>query len=394
MKRILHIIPYKALFPPKNGGQLRSFYLMDQLARNNVLDVLSYQDSENFKELGYSNKNINFYTPHSFKLKLGFWVILPVSIRNALRYRWLRRDLKGPASSTVLDFAHTIKVLAKKTNYDLVVYEHITSMMLAPIVKRAISNAKTIIDAHNIDYKLTEDKTRRDQTKDIESNFYKEVDYFWACSQMDVKELESMNQNRITGEVVPNGVDSNKKPFHKIKKGLTKKLLFCGSLNYQPNQEGLLWFYDTVWPLIIKHIHDVELTIIGRGDLSPYKHFENDQRIKLIGEVEDVAPYYKKSYISIVPLLNGSGTRLKILEAMSFGNPIVTTSIGAEGIKATHEKEVLIADTSEAFANSIVDIIRMHLNGEALRYKALELVQSTYDWNIIGEQLNKTLFND
>ncbi len=394
MKNILHIIPYKNLFPPQNGGQLRCFHLMDQLARFNQVDVLSYQSMDELAAKGYTNSNINFYTPKSFANKLGIWLMLPVSISNTFRYRCLRRSLKGPAGATVLDFAHIIKALAKIKSYDLVVYEHIASLQLAPLVKRQLPSAKTVIDAHNIDYKLIDDAELKAKTKHTEEHFYQEVDTFWACSQEDVEELEVMNQHCIKGTVVPNGVDTLNKPYHTNKEGLAKKLLFCGSLNYHPNKEGLLWFYNKVWPIITKEIEDIELCIIGRGDTKPFKHFSGDKRIKLVGEVEDVLPYYQQNYIAIVPLLSGSGTRLKILEAMSFGNPIVTTSIGIEGINVENRREALIADTPEAFSDAIIEIINTPELGETFRDKANQLIKSTYDWNVIGEQLNKNLSND
>jgi len=394
MKKILHIIPYHTVFPPSNGGQLRCFHLMDQLANNYKIDVFSYQSAEDITNKGYSKNNINFYIPHSFPLKNQLWSILPTSLRNAFRYRWLRRSLKGPASATVLDFAHIVEVLSKKRKYDIVIYEHISSMLLSPIIKRFQPYAKTIIDAHNIDNKLLPQKKLKAHTRNIEEHFYKEVDSFWACSQEDLEELELMNNSRLLGTLVCNGVDTLNKPYHHNKVGLNKNLLFCGSLDYPPNKEGLIWFYEEIWPLIITQINDVKLTIIGRGDTTPYKHFENDLRINLVGEVDDVTTYYKKNYIAIVPLLSGSGTRLKILEAMSFGNPTVTTSIGIEGIKAENNKETLIADSPEAFANSVVKIIKSPELGETIRVNANQLIKATYDWKVIGEQLNKSLFND
>ena len=393
MLRILHIIPYYNIYPPKNGGHLRCFNLMDELGKKNIVDVLCYQKADIIAGNGYTNKNITFYNPDTISIPKTLFSFLPKKIGNALRHRWLRRSIKGPANCIVLDFAHIIEHLSKQYKYDFVIFEHLYTMTLAPIVKRLIPKGTTILDAHNIDYKLINNKIARDKTRDIEENLYKVVDNFWACSGDDVNELEQMNKHRITGTMVPNGVDMISKPFHAEKKGLEKKLLFCGSLNYHPNKEGLLWFYENIWPLITKQAENVELTIIGRGDTSPFEHFKQDNLINLIGEVDDVSPYYQQNYIAIVPLLSGSGTRLKILEAMSFGNPIVSTTIGIEGIQATNEQDVLIADKPGDFAQSVISIIQNPAIGEDIRKNAYKLIQSTYDWKVIGEQLNKYLSN-
>ena len=386
MKRILHVIPHKNLYPPLNGGNLRCFHLMDQLSRFFTMDVLCYQGKEEFEDRGYLNKNINFYGPESYPVN-RLWKLLPVKLRNAIRYRLIRRSLSGPAGAVVLDFAHVIQHLATKHQYDCVVFEHLSSMKLAPIVKRLMPNAKTIIDAHNIDSKLTNSEA----IKGTEKHLYKEVNSFWGCSREDVNKLEEMNRHRIIGTVVPNGVDAQAKPFVREKKGLETKLLFCGTLSYYPNKEGLLWFYREIWPLITYRLEDIQLTIIGRGDTKPFEHFKSDDRIQLVGEVDEVGPYYQESYLSIVPLLSGSGTRLKILEAMSFGNPVISTSLGIEGIEASHRKEAIVADKADDFANAIIEVVLNSSIGEELRKNAHNLVMTRYDWRVIGEQLSKHL---
>jgi glycosyltransferase involved in cell wall biosynthesis len=124
------------------------------------------------------------------------------------------------------------------------------------------------------------------------------------------------------------------------------------------------------------------------------EHLKSDKRIDLIGEVDDVEPYYRESYISIVPLLSGSGTRLKILEAMSFGNPIVTTHKGIEGIEAKNLKEAIIVEKPEDFAKGIYEIIQNPEIGEKLRNNASKLVDSIYDWDVIGNNINQVLCDE
>jgi glycosyltransferase involved in cell wall biosynthesis len=109
--------------------------------------------------------------------------------------------------------------------------------------------------------------------------------------------------------------------------------------------------------------------------------------------VLDVQPFYYHASVCIAPLLSGSGTRLKILEAMSFGNPVVSTSIGAEGIDCVNGTHILIGNDSETFATHVLSLLRNKIQFDMIRTNALELVKATYDWNIIGKKIN-TKLND
>ena len=386
--RILHIIPYGNLFPPKNGGQLRCFHLMDELSKYYKLDVLCYQSPRTFHENGYNNENIKFYSPNSYVKSEGIFKYFPSKIKNALRFRLLTKTLFQSATLEVLEFSHIIKALSKFNNYKIVVFEHLTAMSLAPIVKKYLPYAKLVLDAHNVDHLLiSPDYISHKQIKKIESELYKYVDEFWACSQNDVSILEYLNHGKIHGSIVPNGVSIMDKPYIEDKDSTYSTILFCGTLDALPNKEGILWFYKEIWPLIIKTRPDAKLLVIGKGNRKPFAAFESDPTVDFVGEVDDVNPYYKESFIAIVPLLSGSGTRLKVLEAMSLGNPLITTSKGIEGIEFESGTHALVADKSEAFASSIIAILTNPEKGEVLRSNAYKLVVKKYNWSTIVHNL-------
>jgi glycosyltransferase involved in cell wall biosynthesis len=130
------------------------------------------------------------------------------------------------------------------------------------------------------------------------------------------------------------------------------------------------------------------LTVIGKGaNRETFKFLIDDVHVDFIGEVESLTDYYNASAVSVVPLHHGSGTRLKILESMSFGVPVVSTSIGAEGINCDKEVHLLIADSPEDFADKIISLFENEKLFENLRYKANQLVKYSYDWSKIGEAL-------
>ena len=384
MKKVLHIIPLRNLDPPKNGGQLRNFHLMKELTRHFKVDLLSYQEKLNF-----SSENLRTFSP--IPRGKNFFDLLPTSVSKSLEYRFLRRSQTGPANQVVLDFAPQLIELLKSNSYDYIIFEHLSSMLLSPIVKRYAPNAKLILDAHNIDYKLEKNPEIRHKIKKMESSLIRHVDYFFACSNDDVDELQDMNDIRLKGFNIPNGVDSKSKTYSAPKTGLEQKILFCGSLNYYPNKEGLLWFYKNCWSIITDALPEIRLEIIGRGDLSDYEELKNDSNIDLIGEVDEVNEYYHRNSIAIVPLLSGSGTRLKILEAMSFGNPVISTTIGIEGIEVENGKSAIIADEAADFAQAIINLCQAPDQIESLRAKAYQLIQEKYDWQVIGEKIKNHL---
>jgi len=391
--RILHIIPYSNLYPPMNGGQLRCFHLMDELSKHFQIDVLCYQSKSSIVKNGYKNEHIRFYSPQSFVKNEGVFKYLPTKLKNAFRYRFLTKTLFETATMEVLEFDHIVKELSKSNDYDVIVFEHLSAMSLLPIIKKYFLKAKFVLDAHNVDHLLLETNPSNikyyKKIKKLESNLYKYVNSFWACSKNDLNILESLNHNKIHGKVVPNGVAVKAKPYVEDKSNTYNTILFCGTLDAKPNKEGVLWFYKNIWPSIIKQKPDVKLWIVGKGNRTPFLDLESDTSVDFIGEVEDVGPYYKKSFIAIVPLLSGSGTRLKILEAMSFGNPIVTTSKGIEGIEFENGNHAFVADTIDDFSSNIIQILDAPNRGNQLRENAYKLVKKKYDWSIIVNNLVK-----
>jgi glycosyltransferase involved in cell wall biosynthesis len=217
------------------------------------------------------------------------------------------------------------------------------------------------------------------------------------CERFDmnlaVSELDKELFKKITGvenmEVVENGVDIDYfSPSDSIKKD--KSIIFAGRLDQYSNRESILYFCEKVWPLIkIKH-PDVRFTIIGNNP--PAKLAEiagNDKNIELLGYVDDVRPYFANAMISVCPIKDGGGTRIKILDALAMGMPIVSTSIGCEGIDVTSGADVLIADTPEKFADKVDWIITDAGKRQSMSNYARKTAEDKYSWKAIGEKLDR-----
>ncbi|MDD5217910.1 MAG: glycosyltransferase family 4 protein [Candidatus Omnitrophica bacterium] len=151
------------------------------------------------------------------------------------------------------------------------------------------------------------------------------------------------------------------------------EMLFCGTLNYKPNEEALSFFCRQIFPFIRRKIPDATLTIIGRGITDEVEKLKLLSGINVIGYVDDTKPFYDHAKLSVVPLLNGGGTRVKILESMIYKTSVVSTAIGAEGLDVIDGVHIAIADKPEEFANRCVELLldsekcmRIAMNGHAL----------------------------
>jgi len=394
-QKLLHIIPYKNFIPPKNGGALRCYHLCTELATYFDVTLITLQPASDIVDTNF--KNIKILNPAK-PLKLdGF----KAKLMNAIKYRWYMGTLKGPAEATVLEFYPVLKQLSKTETFDYVLMEHLSSMALGKAIKNWWPNAIRIVDQHNVDHllykqshdlRIKKNKKTFDRLKYQESHMHTYADNFLACSTKDVTELLRLNKNRIKGVVVPNG--TTQKKF--VQKDFSEpSLIFCGSLDYAPNKNGLLWFYEMIWPKLKMTVNGITLTVIGRNDHdNAYAPLKIDPQINFVGEVKDVTPYYQKNNIAIVPLLEGSGTRLKILEAMSFGLPVISTSIGAEGIDYIKNKHIIIANDEALFQQAIIDNVKKPTILKNLASESLLLINEKYNWQSIVRKMKQNLITN
>jgi glycosyltransferase involved in cell wall biosynthesis len=230
--------------------------------------------------------------------------------------------------------------------------------------------------------------------KNYENKLWPRFNEIHVCSGVDKIQVEKRSGHRNV-KVVPNGVDcaSHKPQEHKSARAQEKhfQLVYSGLMGWKPNEDAALYFAKEMYPRIKDKMKNVNWTIVGKGPKEEVKNLEKEGSIKVTGFVDDVKPYIYGSDVFVVPLRIGSGTRLKILEAMAMGIAIVSTSIGCEGIDVEHGKNIFIADDPGDFAKCVVDL----LSNDGLRFSIAEagrkLVEEKYDWDIIGNDLAKMI---
>jgi glycosyltransferase involved in cell wall biosynthesis len=155
------------------------------------------------------------------------------------------------------------------------------------------------------------------------------------------------------------------------------RLVFTGSFRYHTNYEAMLWFVGEVFPLVLQQIPDAELVISGDHANLP---LPSDKNVKLAGYVDDIKSLIASSAVALAPLWSGGGTRLKILEAMALGTPVVATSKGAEGLDAQSGEHLFVADDPIEFSNYVIKLLSNETLRKNMATKASLLVQEKYNW--------------
>lgn len=257
------------------------------------------------------------------------------------------------------EFETRLAAVLQQEKFDIVQLEmlHMTPYLQ---VIRTHSDAKVILRSHNIEHLIWE---RITQTT---GNFFKRKYLHHLTGKLKRYELKYLNEYdgiitisghdadyfrkhgcRIPITEVPFGVEVNdylpsNEPFE------FPSLFHLGSMNWMPNEEGIRWFVDEVWPLVHRRFPKTTLYLAGRMMPDWLKKLEKPG-IEVVGEVDDARAFIHSKAVMVVPLLSGSGIRIKIIEGMALGKAIISTTIGAEGIRYTNDLDILIADTPEAY---------------------------------------------
>jgi glycosyltransferase involved in cell wall biosynthesis len=169
-----------------------------------------------------------------------------------------------------------------------------------------------------------------------------------------------------------------------------RRIVFVGSMDYHANVEAAAWFVRRVWPRVSAAFPHLKLTLVGSNPVPAVRELAETPNVEVTGTVEDVRPFYREAVAAIVPLLTGGGTRLKILEAMAAGVPVVSSSIGAEGLEVSPDNDILIADGAEAWLTALRSLSADAALAGARAASGRELVRLRYDWRILGERLYRT----
>ena len=383
---IAELIPY----PSNSGGKLRTINMLKQLAYKYDIDYISYAQTpmttEQFDYMKRYCNNVYVYPGGKPSLLKHFWFLLlgRSGIACAIHSREMQKQ---------------VNLLYKDNRYAWIWVERLYCMQYVQKLFRC-GKPNVVLNMHDVDhesiqafYRATTNWVRQMYYKieyrrvlKLEEHSFAQACRLIACSERD----QAVYTTRFPFStdrwlVANNGVDLDQIGVQATAQRDAATVLFIGSLDYLCNQEGIVWFLNEIWDKTLALRPDARCVIAGSGAVPDAlkQALARSTNVDFLGYVDDAYSLFRQATCLAVPLKSGSGTRLKILEALSLSLPVVSTTIGAEGLLAVDGKEIIIADEPEQYAISLARI----LGDEALRVKLAmngkRLVEEHYNWREI-----------
>jgi polysaccharide biosynthesis protein PslH len=384
------------LLPLDSGGKIRSYHILRELARNHQVTYFGFhaeQENAAQRELEHIFDRavcVPLHLPRAksasefFEYAAGVFSSQPYNIRKYCRPRVVH-ELRSVLASfefdvIVCDFLIPAGAVPWELPIPKVLFTHNVEAL---IWKRHYEVA------HNPLWKLLSWREWKAMSR-AEGIYLQKADHVLAVSSTDRDCFaEIIPSSKLT--VVPTGVDVEY--FRPLDNEVENTLIFTGSMDWLPNEDGICYFVQEILPKIQPQIPNVSLKVVGRKPSARLQALaaENPNHIHLTGWVDDIRPHLGQGAVCIVPLRIGSGTRLKIFEAMAMGKAVVSTTIGAEGLPVQHGTEIMLADTPDAFAESVVNLLRESNGRRTLGRAARELVESKYSWASVARHFASAL---
>ncbi|MEX1020101.1 MAG: glycosyltransferase [Litorilinea sp.] len=422
--QILFLTP-QLPYPPRQGATLRNYHLIRALAAQHTVDLLT---------LLAPGETLHAASPLHSLCRHVAAVAQPR--RTAARRAWetVRSPLPDMAHRLDTPALHTLlQTWMQNTDYDIIQFEGIelapylatartvsTATSTATATATATAHAPALVfDNHNCEYLLQ----KRNALNDLRTpqrmigGIYSLVQWWklrryerWACqsatatlavSQPDADALTALAGPDCPVHVIPNGIAAPTVPPTPSASPASAAtaadapitLVFTGKMDYRPNVDAVLWFAHEVLPRITRAYPQTVFQIVGMNPHPRILPLGEQRNIEITGMVEEIQPYIQEATVFVIPLRVGGGTRFKVLEALAAARPVVSTTLGVEGIAVIHGEHLRLADTPSAFAQAVLDLIAdQRDDGGAQARKmganAQRFVTTHYTWDSIVPRLN------
>ena len=391
--RVLQFAP-RVCWPLDTGAKLRNYHLARVLGERAHLSLMAFDD-----HLPFSAESVS-------ALEKIYKQVVAIPRDSAYTSTKLVRGLLGKTPLPVLNYTtspmkRALEHLLRDQDFDIIQIESIHLMSYLPIVQEARKPPVVVCDWHNVESELMQRYSQREpgrlrrayasRTARLMSEFEKralrDFDAHVAVSQRDAERLRAINPDaRIF--VIENGVDTDfYSALQANDESITRRIVFVGSMDYHANIDGAVNFAREVWPHLRARQPELIFTIVGKDPAAEVRNLAQIPGIEVTGTVDDVRPFYREARAAVVPLNVGGGSRLKILEAMAAGVPVVSTRLGAEGLDVHHDENILIADTNEQLVEAIISVVENKTRHDHLSAAGRALVSRRYDWSSLGAAL-------
>ncbi len=377
-------------FPLTDGGRIRVYNLLKQIAEKSDVTLLALEtqptDGDGVVELQALGIEVHLVPNAPTLPRVSF---------GTLAKAFFKRQPITVARYDVPTYRRKLRTLLANETFDLVHYEmfHVAQF-------HTETDLPDVLSQQNVDSAIW-----RRLCSETANPFYKFA--YWT-QQLAFQRYECLLSPKFDAvtctsdidaavfaqhcpkdaiEIIPNGVDiTHYRPDFTAE--APAHLIYIGSMDWYPNEDAVAFFADEVFPRIQEKVPDVAFSIVGGNPSGRVQKLAERDGVLVTGRVPEIKPYFAEATVFVVPLRIGSGTRLKILEALAMGKAIVSTSVGAEGLDLKNGEEIFIADEPEAFADAVTRLLtdaelrrRIGENGRAR-------VERDYDWRRIGEKLH------
>ncbi len=386
-------------YPPMQGTTLRNFYLLRELAKRHDISLLTFAQPDD---------DLSGDSPLRAFCRSIKTIPAPPSRRVMQR---AFTSLASPLPDMALRLPSRQMLCAAREwtareRFDVLQIEGIEMATYGLAVMHSRVRTRMIFDDHNAEYVLQRSAFQSDMRQPTrwhsalysfvqwqkllryERRVIRAHDATAAVSDVDARALNQIVPTQKIF-VVPNGVDTKEyAPSDGASVKLSSRhscdLVFTGKMDYRPNIDAALWFADEILPRVREQLPDARFVIVGQSLHARLQSLARRDAVMLTGRVDDVKPYIARACVYVAPLRMGGGTRLKVLQAMAMAKPIVSTTLGCDGIAVQHGREVLLADTSTAFADAVIRLARDASLQHELGANARALAVTRYDWSLIA----------
>lgn len=375
-------------YPPDNGSKLRAYHLLRALAQAHAVTLVSFTFA-----------TARPAEPGQLRAWCGDIRALPVDPFAVNRAGALHTflSLRPMASRPIPAMSQLVADVLRSGPFDAVIA---STEMMADYALQAPPDTVRILEEHNAMTRWAHERYM-EQTHPLQqlrcwaswqkgrryaARLFSRFDLVTMVSEQDRAAcLTDLPGYRGPVAVVPNGVDcARNRPS--LGQPRANTLVYNGSLTYSANYDAMRWFLAEVYPLIKAQVPRVSLTITGSTQGVNLAGLALDDTVRLTGFLEDVRLPVAEAACCIAPIRQGGGTRLKILEAMALGTPVIATSKAAEGLNVREGEHLLLADDAPSFAERTFEVLQNHGLGRELAARARRLVEARYDWAQIGQR--------
>lgn len=381
------------LLPPDMGGKIRSYQILKQLARRHEVTLFTFYsehpDDQHLLGNGIFSRIVPLPLPLPPRRSLGEYARAarlmaagrPVTVDKFLRPEAYRQYAELLASS----------------EFDLIVCDFIVP---APLMRW--KTTPTILFTHNVEAQIWERHAKiasNPVMKTVcwlesralartERKYVELADHVLTVSENDrAFFLRYVQPDYIS--VIPTGVDTEYFQPSSVPEE-PDATVFTGSMDWMPNEDGVAYYVDKIFPLIQRDIPAASFWAVGRRPTARTQAVASG-KILVTGAVDDIRPYLAKAAVCVVPLRSGSGTRIKIFEAMAMGKAVVSTTMGAEGLPVRHGENIILADDPADFAHQVVELLRDPPRRAQLGRAARQLVEQNYSWSSVAATFDQIM---